>query len=422
MEIINNTRHHFYRQHQKHIGTKARDVATPMEAKRSKSIWLLAIVLSLVAFLQLKKPCLGCYFLIKEEENKEGKDIDGIIVQNDIDIDSGNALMTSSSHDSNGKIKNASVSKTTAKSQATARPAKYSGLLYLHIPKTGSTFVRHLIQHACPTQSAEEVTAVFRLFLQGKHKEVYPCAASIRPGHVGLKPFMPLNQTVTMIRNPFDRVVSGFLHNAHDCRSLQNRLGIDEHDDPAVAMAATCDIVREVAHGDQGSDAIRDKRQNITISVLDYVSCVRGCSRNMILGGNKCKVPPNTTFESISTASAASQGGDFYNVTADLRRKIDSLAFVGITGEWEKSMCLWRDVFPSHPMGRGRNGEYLSEDDFGENAQFRKSPLQDCQNDLKKLIRSDETLLGAIEIDPDWEVFDRSTLLLEKRLPPHCKT
>ena len=124
----------------------------------------------------------------------------------------------------------------------------------------------------------------------------------------------------------------------------------------------------------------------------------------MILGGNNCKSPPKSVM--------------FSNATTAQEVRMTSFAFVGVTGEWEKSMCLWDHTFPSHKNGRGA---YLSGDDFVNNTMFRQTPLNDCKEGLKQLISSDEQLMAIISQDPDWSVYNRAVELLEERLPPHCQ-
>ena len=303
---------------------------------------------------------------------------------------------------------------TLTKNNTKSNENKKQKLWFLHIPKTGSTLIRSMIQQACPTQSAEEVQKIFRLVLKGRHKDDFPCAKSIQPGHTGLKAIHDRSSVVMMVRDPLDRVISGFLHNLHDCSSLQKRFSIDEHDDPADSMGGICGDVRNVVRNSEQRESKewQELRGRIHKLVSDYMGCVQGCSRNMILGGNKCKRPKETMF------SNATLHGHKDDLSIEVNRRIESLAFVGVTNEWEKSMCLWKHTFPSHKDGRG---DYLFDDDFGKNALFRRTPLNDCQEDLKNLISSDEELMVKISKDPDWLVFNRSLQLLEERLPQQCQ-
>jgi hypothetical protein len=283
---------------------------------------------------------------------------------------------------------------------------KKKGLWFLHIPKTGSTFFRSMIQHACPTQSAEEVLEIFHLLLKNKHANAFPCASSIKPGHVGLGADKEIDRVVTMVRNPFDRVVSGFLHNFHDCDSLQKRLSIHNNDDQTTSMEGICRDVKDIVHDPRPSaEDWLEKRKRTHGLVLDYMNCVGGCSRNMLLGGKRCQSPPKKV--------------DDVDLSAMVDQRMESLAFVGVTDEWDKSMCLWRHTFPSHPRG---SGDYLSDEAFGTNAQFRKSPLQNCGDDLKQMIQSDETLSTKIKSDQDWSVFKKAFYLLNERLPQQCQS
>jgi len=292
-----------------------------------------------------------------------------------------------------------------------------------------------MIQHVCPTNSTEEVTRIFNLILQNKHKEQgYRCAVSLQPGHTGLR-LQPPAHTVTMIRNPLDRIISGFLHNFHDCKNMQQKYNISEHHDPTKnkIVASTCQSIQYIVH-EQNSLQIRknksllpvassenklmDKKKKlihrqwskVRLILSKYMKCVTGCSWNMILGGNNCKKPSQPKYSQLIELNHTF-------LHSVIQEKLDSFQFVGVTDEWQKSMCLWHHQFPAHKSG----GEYIPPYEFNDGGHYRKTQFEGCKDDMKTFISIDKTLRSEIEQDPDWFVLTRSMQLLEARLPSHCK-
>eukprot|EP01083_Nonionella_stella_P040818 110644_1 len=263
-------------------------------------------------------------------------------------------------------------------------------LYYLHIPKTGSSIWREMIQYMCPTNSNDQINYIYRTV---EHRNAInvsfinrSCASSIKPGHRPLRT-LP-NETVTLIRNPLDRIVSGFLHNMHDCKALQSSYQINEHDGRRKKIRDNfCPGIKAYARKDNVTHG------NFTRNVLlSYINCVSGCATNM-LSGKKCETRPHTLY------------------SPSIGRVMDSLAFVGVTNRWNETVCTWHHWFP----------RLYSNDSYLSSTMNRVMPGQfnECKKDLKTiLIREFEQL---IERDPDWILYNRSLELLEQRLPAHCR-
>jgi len=108
------------------------------------------------------------------------------------------------------------------------------------------------------------------------------------------------------VRRPVDRVVSGFHHSMHDCRSLQARHGCDEDSDHD-----TC-----------------NRNANFT----EYAQCVRGCTARM-LTGHACGDTDVTVATQPTLASDA------------VRVMRNHVGFVGMTEHWAASVCLFHARF-----------------------------------------------------------------------------
>lgn len=157
----------------------------------------------------------------------------------------------------------------------------------LHVPKTGTTIFREMIQYMCPTKTSQQVDDIFSSV--GRGATPPPCAKTLKPGHGGLNPTQPTNQTIIMLRHPSHRLASGFLHNLHDCEWLQvqelmqpKRAGLHvEHSDPVRTMHDICIDIHHAASATCTNTTTYRRLQSL---VLSYVECVRGCSTNMLEG------------------------------------------------------------------------------------------------------------------------------------------
>ena len=157
--------------------------------------------------------------------------------------------------------RNNNNSTTTTTPQSSHRPPLAKQLDFLHVPKTGTSFKRLVIQYLCNTTTEEEVEKIFAQVSDAKwiwaneQLPKYPpdCASSITLGHHPLNipssttrtttlrstdattttttttyianwngVSLPLHGYVTLLRRPIHRIASGFVHDFHDCRNYLN--------------------------------------------------------------------------------------------------------------------------------------------------------------------------------------------------------
>merc|ERR1719313_133277 len=120
-----------------------------------------------------------------------------------------------------------------------------------------------------------------------------------------------------MVRAPKSRISSGYIHNLHDCGALQMKYGILENGPPKLAL-----------------DGIIDP------SILEeYAACVHSCTVNMLIG-RYCQYKTSDKGEFL----VPSEEQQALDVQAALSR-LPKLGFVGLTDNWDLSICLWHAKF-----------------------------------------------------------------------------
>jgi len=275
------------------------------------------------------------------------------------------------------------------------RPPPPKELFHLHVPKTGTSIWREIIQYQCAeVETQEKLMEIF--YRTGKHAE--PCAASIQRGHHPLSATRnsttsSLNQTVTLLRRPVERIASGFVHNLHDCDLMQNHFSINDHSDIPVSMDTLCRDIE--AHVNNTTAAAQSKNYAENI-VLAYAKCVAGCAANMLSGvhcGRKTRRPrPQNSYD-----------------YPRLFETLDSLLFVGITDRWEETVCLWHEVLP-----RLNGKPYLQ-----QTTNTRQSRMNECKANVKTILQQSEKWTETT--DPDWRIYKHGLGLFEQRLAAtHC--
>jgi len=174
-------------------------------------------------------------------------------------------------------------------------------VIWLHIPKTGSTFENILFRAACrvelsmPFQEPGELKSLIRRLCPNSFEIFENGHYSMDASYYAVGAYFT---AVTILRKPWARTLSGFRHNLHDCPQMQREFGIDEND-PKSASAFY--------------------RHNVTPpTVRRYVKCVSGCASRMLTGLPCGKTIQHPTVSDVPMATT----------------RLRSFSFVGITEYW----------------------------------------------------------------------------------------
>jgi len=186
-----------------------------------------------------------------------------------------------------------------------------SKMAWLHIPKTGTSFVNTLASFACPAlPDSCQVNPPLHSFWETPERNCEPNKYCDPHFKICTKKSVhePLGkgcnditdgQFVTLLRQPEQRIISGYHHGLHDF------------------------------HGqtEYGSHV-----ENKPVSIDEYARGVAGCAVRMMIG-----------------RTCGARNGNFGSVTTShVERAIDNLenrfAFVGLSDEWELSVCLFHKM------------------------------------------------------------------------------
>lgn len=214
---------------------------------------------------------------------------------------------------------------------------------WVHIPKTGTTFVNTLIRSVCapsfvpfePGGSQHDFWSVSRNathdFSSGKDSGMRLSMCNFTsspqyngyaspPGHRGFGSFASLaSHGVTVLRQPEQRVISGFHHNFHS-------YDVNHHGEPSLAV---------------------------------YARAVAGCSVRMLVRGSR----PESSDRGKAACGHAPPPSQ--TEVEHAKAILSAFQFVGLTEEWDMSVCLWHARFgPSscdiHEFQNARPGSYTS--------------------------------------------------------------
>jgi hypothetical protein len=224
--------------------------------------------------------------------------------------------------------------KTTNGSSRAALSHPYTGthrtpreLYFLHFPKTGTSFFRPLIAQACPWKNISEIDSSFLLVKSGRNQE--RCTRLLQAGHAPLPNSANLSKWVTILRNPLERIASGFVHGFHDCVAMTSNKKTRSFPFP-------CSPVKDA-------------------TVLLYADCVKGCMTRMLNGmdcGGAGGMSPGRHQEEIAI------------------RRLSNFSFVGFTEDWETTIARFLHRFPIASPAN----------DFYENT--RPSSNEQCKRDV----------------------------------------
>jgi len=196
---------------------------------------------------------------------------------------------------------------------------KPSEIVWLHIPKCGTSFLNTLYHYACPgiPPSASVGTET-----DPEHQELdlsvkYPMDESwdkictIRfemtniyvRGHDPIRKDTKLENVFAMFREPFDRLVSGFNYNMHmDGKSKTQR-----------------DLIWQ---------AVKGYSREVQFQMYYTFGNLLGCQTKMVVG-HRC-------------------ASEYLLTKADLQKaknRVEKMRFIGITNQWDRSICLFHKQF-----------------------------------------------------------------------------
>jgi len=211
----------------------------------------------------------------------------------------------------------APLPRTTASLGGAPRPLLLP-VAWVHVPKTGSSFINTLTRSVCAPPLAPFTTKGLRTTGPVEHhywERVMPLAQcnftsspqhngyGSPPGHRGYGPFatLPLHagHGVTMLRQPEQRIISGFHHRFHSYAKKSGK--------PIL---------------------------------LTYARAVEGCAVRMLVRGSQ---PTGSDDEGEAACGHAPPP-----TSAEVERAKELLVgfqFVGLTEEWDLTVCLWHARF-----------------------------------------------------------------------------
>lgn len=187
-------------------------------------------------------------------------------------------------------------------------------IYYLHVPQSGSGFATTVAHHACKNDIPDDLSIVepHDFFRAWTSKCDHSKFTRFRSGHDPLLKDADLAHVVVMMREPLQRILSGYYDGLHDCWSMRKKYNC------STSTSVRCEGDLE---GPDGSP-IRDPQ---SIPPAEYGRCVRNCAAHMLTG------------KSCDDASDA-------NVDRAVE-VVNKLGFVGLTDEWALSVCLWHKRF-----------------------------------------------------------------------------
>jgi len=184
-------------------------------------------------------------------------------------------------------------------------------IVWLHIPKCGTSFLNTLYHYACAgiPPSASVGTNVDPEHQEEDLTVTYPMARHCPDGFIRFGIFVrghdplydntKIENVVAMFREPFDRLVSGFNYNRHmDGKSGKEMKMIE--------------------------NAVKGKSRETQLEIYIRLGDLLGCQTKMVVG-HRCATNYTLTQADLEKA----------------KQRVDRMKFVGITNQWTRSICLF---------------------------------------------------------------------------------
>jgi hypothetical protein len=193
----------------------------------------------------------------------------------------------------------------------TALSPSIEPIVYLHVPKSGSNFATSILHLVCGNNIEKGITVLepngVKELISEKCGDYKAHIGRFENAHAPLPKWAETSKAVAMLRNPKQRIISGYLHSLHDCPALQKKYNIVENP-PRPPLGSSTPIAW---------------------LFKEYMQCVQSCTINML----------NHRF--------CGQNADD-GTNADRDNAVDvvnKMGFVGLTEHWELSICLWHAMF-----------------------------------------------------------------------------
>lgn len=304
---------------------------------------------------------------------------------------------------------------------ATLAAAKVKPLDWLHIPKTGGSFGYIVMLHNCDDiivkneYNASTLSDLFWTFnkdtpllkgcqgLREADHGHHPLSGDSMFGHDDNK----IERVVVMLRSSIDRIASGFMYHSHGCtepvleamQQVNNKrtafLEKFNGKPPTWVGWKMAEIACDWLSA--SNPVLRSRAED---AVLAYHNCQAGCANRMITG-NHC---PKVRLKSKHNHE------DQYDRLVRAKETLERLAFVGLTGNWSQSTCLFSEMFPrssGHPYPIWIN--------------TNQKPPPPGRKECEKLVQ--DVLTKHHVRDPDDDLYELGKVLLEKQLQtyPRCR-
>jgi len=211
------------------------------------------------------------------------------------------------------------LAKTDLHSTDVASFQRPTEIVWLHIPKCGTSFLNTLYHYACPgiPEDAEVGTKTDPEHQEFDLTKKYPmdeswdtiCTMRFEMFNVYVRAHDPiyddtkLENVFTMFRDPFDRLVSGFNYHRH--------------------MDGKEKWIRQLI-----GKAVKGKSREIQFKMYTEFGDLLGCQTKMIVGYH-CASNHVLTKADLQKA----------------KERVEKFGFIGITGEWNRSICLFHKQF-----------------------------------------------------------------------------
>ena len=197
----------------------------------------------------------------------------------------------------------------------------------MHVPKTGSSFANALYRTACRDYIPDwayvrtvgvpdpdfGIATYFASCFPSQMEKCWDVGVLHHGAHESLTTWTPKTAAyVTMLREPLQRVVSGYHHDQHDCNECKK-------------------------HG---------------FSLFQYAKSreIQGMYTKMILGIGRAK---SVNQEDLDVSTAL--------------QRLEQFAFVGLTSDWDNSVCVFHYLFGGEPF----ESEFLNVRPGGGDKKFK---------------------------------------------------